>query len=112
MLVTMKNVVFWYLTSCDSCKNRSFGGTYRLHHQVNKKLADSCHLDDGGDTSLRNFGSYESHTAYQPRKQNSSNPTFYRLCIYRISLSIVFDDLDENYESIVRCIQIIKLLVK
>jgi hypothetical protein len=26
-------------------------------------LADSCHLDDGGDTFLRNVGSYTDHTA-------------------------------------------------
>jgi hypothetical protein len=25
--VTMKYGVFWYVTSCGSCKNRSFGGT-------------------------------------------------------------------------------------
>jgi hypothetical protein len=24
----MKNGVFWDVTSCGSCKNRSFGGTY------------------------------------------------------------------------------------
>jgi hypothetical protein len=27
------------------------------------KLADSCQVDDGGDTFLRNVGSYKSHTA-------------------------------------------------
>jgi hypothetical protein len=26
----MKNAIFWYVTACDSCKNRCFGGTYRL----------------------------------------------------------------------------------
>jgi hypothetical protein len=30
--VTMKNGVFWVVTSCGSCKNRRFGGTWRLHH--------------------------------------------------------------------------------
>jgi hypothetical protein len=39
--VTMKNVVFWDVTPCGSCKNRRFGGTWRL----------------------RNVGSYKSHTA-------------------------------------------------
>jgi hypothetical protein len=29
----MKNAVFWDDTQCGSCKNRSFGGTYHLHHQ-------------------------------------------------------------------------------
>jgi hypothetical protein len=36
MAVTMKNGVFWEVTSCGSCKDRRFGGTYRLHHQGNK----------------------------------------------------------------------------
>jgi hypothetical protein len=31
--VAMKNAVFWGVTPCDSCKNRCFGETYRLHHQ-------------------------------------------------------------------------------
>jgi hypothetical protein len=26
------------------------------------KYANSCHLDDGGDTFLQNIGSYKSHT--------------------------------------------------
>jgi hypothetical protein len=26
----MKNGVFWDVTACGSCKNRRFGGTYRL----------------------------------------------------------------------------------
>jgi hypothetical protein len=34
--VTMKNGVFYYVTPCGSCKNRRFGGTYRLHHQGDK----------------------------------------------------------------------------
>jgi hypothetical protein len=29
--VTMMNGVFWDVTPCGSCKNRRFGGTYRLH---------------------------------------------------------------------------------
>jgi hypothetical protein len=28
--VTMKNCVIWDVTPCGSCKNRRFGGTYRL----------------------------------------------------------------------------------
>jgi hypothetical protein len=31
--VTMKNGVFWVVTPCSSCKNRRFGGTWRLLHQ-------------------------------------------------------------------------------
>jgi hypothetical protein len=33
---TMKNCVFWVLTPCGSCKNRRFGGTWRLLHQGDK----------------------------------------------------------------------------
>jgi hypothetical protein len=34
--VTMKNGVFWVVTPCGSCKNRRFGGTWRLLHQGDK----------------------------------------------------------------------------
>jgi hypothetical protein len=33
--VSMKNGVFWDVTTCGSCMNRSFGGTYHLHDQGN-----------------------------------------------------------------------------
>jgi hypothetical protein len=33
MAVTMKNVVFWDVTPFSSCKNKRFGGAYRLHYQ-------------------------------------------------------------------------------
>jgi hypothetical protein len=33
---SLKNGVFWVVTPCGSCKNRRFGGTYRLHHQSEK----------------------------------------------------------------------------
>jgi hypothetical protein len=32
----MKNGVFWVVTPCGSCKNRCFGGTWRLLHQGDK----------------------------------------------------------------------------
>jgi hypothetical protein len=35
-VVTMKNGVFWVVTPCGSCKNRRFGGTWRLLHQGDK----------------------------------------------------------------------------
>jgi hypothetical protein len=34
--VTMKNGVFWVVTPYGSCKNRRFGGTWRLLHQGDK----------------------------------------------------------------------------
>jgi hypothetical protein len=33
---TVKNGVFWDVTPCGSCKNRRFGGTWRLLHQGDK----------------------------------------------------------------------------
>jgi hypothetical protein len=35
-VVVMKNGVFWDVTPCGSCKNRRFGGTWRLLHQSDK----------------------------------------------------------------------------
>jgi hypothetical protein len=32
--MTMRNAVFWDVTPCGSCKNRLFGGKYRLHHCI------------------------------------------------------------------------------
>jgi hypothetical protein len=34
----MKNGVFWDVTPCGSSKNRRFGGTYCLHHQVDNTI--------------------------------------------------------------------------
>jgi hypothetical protein len=34
--MTVKNGVFWDVTSCGPGKYRRFRGTYRLHHQVDK----------------------------------------------------------------------------
>jgi hypothetical protein len=34
--LTLKNAVFWDVMLCGSCKNRRFGGTYRLHRQGDK----------------------------------------------------------------------------
>jgi hypothetical protein len=36
MVMTLKNAIFWDVKSCGSCKNRRFGGTYRLRHQGDK----------------------------------------------------------------------------
>jgi hypothetical protein len=34
--MTIKNAVFWDITPCCCCKDRGFGGTYRLRHQGEK----------------------------------------------------------------------------
>jgi hypothetical protein len=85
----MKNTVFWHVMPFGSCKNLRFGGMlvsiFRMAKIVGletmvavtsissqlalvdsycqrcSQLADSCHLDDGGDTFLRNVDCYKSH---------------------------------------------------
>jgi hypothetical protein len=34
--VAKRNAIVWDITSRGFCKNRRFGGTYRLHHQVTR----------------------------------------------------------------------------
>jgi hypothetical protein len=34
--IEMSNSVSWNVTPCDSCNNRSLGGTYHLHYQDDK----------------------------------------------------------------------------
>jgi hypothetical protein len=73
----LKNTVYWNVTPCGSYKNRRLGGTYHLHHRGEKnqrarKNMDSFHPDDGGNTFLRDFGSYKSHAATHPRRRYTS----------------------------------------
>jgi hypothetical protein len=35
-ILNLKNGVFWVVAPCGSCKNRRFGGTWRLLHQGDK----------------------------------------------------------------------------
>jgi hypothetical protein len=37
----MENVILRDVMPCGSCKNRRFGGTYRLHHQGDKNRRDN-----------------------------------------------------------------------
>jgi hypothetical protein len=58
----VKNAVFWNITKCDSCNNRRFGETYRLHYQGDKNRRgrnnvssnyQPKHPKDGGNMFLR-----------------------------------------------------------
>jgi hypothetical protein len=86
--MTMKNVVSWGVAPCGSYRNRRFGGRYHPHHQGENNqqtestlaIARDCNIpqrilqpDDGGDTFLRNFGSYKSHKATHPRRHSSTD---------------------------------------
>jgi hypothetical protein len=58
--------------------NRRFGGKYRLHLQGRKirergtSVSRWLHTEDGGNTFLRNIGSYKIYTAPHPRRRHSS----------------------------------------
>jgi hypothetical protein len=90
MTVNVMIIIFWEMTPCGSYKNRRFGGSYRLHLQDARvragyrvsyesvpiqelttllcNLLVLVHPEDGGDTILRNVGSYKSHTVSSPRR--------------------------------------------
>jgi hypothetical protein len=48
----MKNGVFWVVTPCGSCKNRRFGGTWRLLHQGSLVLTRATRCNNPEDTIL------------------------------------------------------------
>jgi hypothetical protein len=48
----MKNIVFWDVTPCGSCKNRRFSGTYRLHHQGDKNQEPGTTLEVTSNQSM------------------------------------------------------------
>jgi hypothetical protein len=56
--VTMKNGVLWDVTPCGSCKNRRFGGTYRLLHQDDKigELGTTLAATSNRRTLRRKYG--------------------------------------------------------
>jgi hypothetical protein len=52
----MKNVVFWDVTPCGSCKNRRFGTTYRLRHQGKKNGRSKSQVSS--NWQLKNAGTW------------------------------------------------------
>jgi hypothetical protein len=69
-VVTMKNADLLDVTPCGSCKNRSFGGIYRLHHQgdknwsARKNISSSKHPKHAVKNVLK--------MTQLPRRRNSS----------------------------------------
>jgi hypothetical protein len=51
MAVTMKNVVFWHVSTCGSCRNLRFGGKYLLHLQGENNKWTINTLATGSDCS-------------------------------------------------------------
>jgi hypothetical protein len=66
----MMIIIFWEMTSCGSYKNRRFYESLPVQELTTSlcNLLALVHPEDGGDTILRNVGSYKSHTVSSPRR--------------------------------------------
>jgi hypothetical protein len=62
-------IIFWEMTPCGSYPTVSYESlpTQELTTSLCNLLA-LVHPEDGGDTILRNVGSYKSHTVSSPRR--------------------------------------------
>jgi hypothetical protein len=83
-MAVMKHGIFWDITPCSQYMNRGFGGTYHLYLQGRKsaeqETSETWWLgtwfparlifdpEAGGDTFLRNVGSYTDYTAVYPTR--------------------------------------------
>jgi hypothetical protein len=55
----MKNVVFWDVSPCGFCRNRPFGGTYRLHlHGKNNQQTKNTLAIASDCSTLRRINHY------------------------------------------------------
>jgi hypothetical protein len=77
--VTMKNVVFWDIMPCGSCKNGRFRGMYRLHYQDDKNRRARNNVSSNQQLKhavspwwWRRYVPPKSHTAYHPKRRHSS----------------------------------------
>jgi hypothetical protein len=85
MAVTMKNVIFWDVTLCGSCKNQSFEKKYRLHSQ--------------GDQTLRaRYSPAKLWFLQEPRNITSQNTTFFTYAV--IHRSKLFTSYDRSFEPV------------
>jgi hypothetical protein len=67
--VTMMIIIFWEMTPCGSYKNSFIGVVaYTRAYHFALCLPALVHPEHGGDTILRNVGSYTSHTVSSPRR--------------------------------------------
>jgi hypothetical protein len=73
----MKNAVIWDVKSCGSCKNRSFGGNSRFHHQGVKNWRDRKNV----------LGNYQKHTAPYRRIRHYSYVGLYNFQHMEISVT-------------------------
>jgi hypothetical protein len=65
-------------------------------------LTDSCHPDDGGDTFLRNVGSYKSHTASHPRRCHST----FLVCFMEEVLGVSYRNWQQSYRDMPTCFRV------
>jgi hypothetical protein len=45
IMLELKNIVFWDPGLCGSCKNRRFGGTYRIHYHYHYHSSKKNHRE-------------------------------------------------------------------
>jgi hypothetical protein len=81
----MKIAIFWDIPPCSPYLNQRFGGMYHLHLQGRKSAEQETSVraggyprwvvallifdpEDGGNTFLRNVGSYADYTVLYPRR--------------------------------------------
>jgi hypothetical protein len=62
----LKNVVFWDVTSCGSCKNRRFGGTYHFRCQGDKNQRARNNVSNTWNTT------YLPHLCLEPFTDTNS----------------------------------------
>jgi hypothetical protein len=100
--VTMKNVVFWYVSTCGSYRNLRFGGTYCLNHQGENNQQTKDTLAIASDCSkLRNINHYmqwdkELSPSMHFRYRGYDRPLFWdeyyrKLLIWEITMIAKYD---------------------
>jgi hypothetical protein len=94
-VVTMKNAIFWDVMPCGCCKNQLFGGTYDLHHQLERivTLGTTLAVTSKQNMLQRNtiwHGSYKTHIMQQ-------------YGILHVVCCLRFIWISETYVSIMRC---------
>jgi hypothetical protein len=73
----MKNGVFWVVTSCGSCKNRRFGGTWRCEflRSVRRLLVAACVVPSSSIfVTLMKEAPGSSETSVLTRATRRNNP--------------------------------------
>jgi hypothetical protein len=80
-VVNMKNTIFWCVIK---------RGSVASYCQRYPYLDYSLQLEDEGGIFLRNVGSYNSHTASDPRRRHSSRITLLKVTVVNLAFGKCF----------------------